>query len=326
MKTLVTGGTGFIGSHLIERLRERGDEVLCIARETMYADILHSLNVPIILGDLNNGIPWEKVLHDIEVVYHVAGVTRSKNTRDYYEGNTLATRRLLQQCLWHAGSLRRFVYVSSLTATGPSCEGKPVDETTPYHPVSHYGRSKMLAELEVLRLAGRIPVTIVRPSSVYGPRDRDWCEYIRLILRRLQLLIGMREKYMSLIHSDDLVDGIIRAAEHPRGVGATYFLASEQVYSVRQIGESICHALRVRPLRIHLPHCLVYLIGAAGEMVGKLSRQEVFFNIQKVRESVQPAWVCSVQKARREIGFRQRVGLDAGMGHICAWYRDQGWL
>lgn len=326
MRALVTGGTGFIGSQLVERLNARGDDVVCIARDQMFASSLAPLDVEIILGDLNNGIPWELLLPDVDVIYHVAGVTRSKRTLDYYNGNWLATQRLLEQCLRHGKKIKRFVYVSSQTASGPSPDGKPIREDAPYHPVSHYGKSKMLAELEVRKVEDRLPITIIRPSAVYGPRDREWFDYFKLIIRGIQPLIGLREKYMSLIHSEDLVDGIIRAADNPAAAGKIYFLANETYYSVKQIGLAMCMAVKSRPLCVRIPHCVVYLIGVLGEAIGKIKHQDVLFNIQKVRESIQPAWICSVEKAERELGFRQHFGIIEGMEDTYRWYKANGWL
>jgi len=326
MKVLVTGGTGFIGSHLIERLRQRGDEVRCVAKDRLNAALLEALNVEVVFGDLNNGVGWESILDGVDYIYHLAGVTRSRSSKEYYEGNFLATKRFIDVCTANCGGLQRFVYVSSLAAVGPSLDSKLVKEETPYHPVSHYGKSKMLGELEVLKARDRLPITIIRPSAVYGPRERDMYEYIRLIMRGIQPLIGFRRKLISLIHSDDVVEGILVAAEHPRGIGETYFLGSEQSYTMEDIGRAIAHAIHNRPIKIRVPHILVYAVGAIAETVGKLTGKQIFFNLQKVRESVQPAWICSVEKARVHLGFRQRVSLDEGMLKTYLWYRKNGWL
>ena len=326
MKILVTGGTGFIGSHLVERLRRKGHEVRCVAKDRLNVQALESIGCSVVLADLNNGVSWEPLLNDVEYVYHLAGVTRCRSPHEYYEGNFQATKHFVDVCSTLCSSLKRFVYVSSLTAVGPSLNGSPVDESTPYHPVSHYGKSKMLAEGEVLRVADRLPVTIVRPSAVYGPRERDMYDYMRLIKKRIQPLIGLKSKFMSLIHSDDLVDGIIRAGEKEAAVGNTYLLGSERGYSVRDIGRAIASAVHTHPLCIGLPHCLVYTIGGIATVVGKITDQQVFFNIEKVRESVQPAWTCSVEKAKAELGFRQKVGLIEGMQSTYAWYCANGWM
>lgn len=326
MKTLVTGGTGFIGSHLIERLLGKGYEVLCVAKDVLNRELLERAGCKVVLADLNNGISWDSLLDGVDCVYHVAGVTRCRSPREYYEGNYRATKHFVDICVNLRSSLKRFVYVSSLTAVGPSLDGRPVDETSPYHPVSHYGKSKMLAELEVLRVSDRLPMTIVRPSAVYGPRERDMYDYMRLIKKGIQPLVGFRSKLMSLIHSDDLVDGIIRSGESEIAVGKTYLLGSEAIYSVREIGRAISCAVHRHPLCVGLPHCLIYAVGGIATLVGKATGQQVFFNIEKVKESVQPAWTCSVEKAKSELGFHQSVELVEGMKSTYSWYCKNGWM
>jgi dihydroflavonol-4-reductase len=326
MKVLVTGGTGFIGSHLIERLLDRGYEVRCIAKEAMNASILEARGCHVVIGDLNKPKSWEKLLDGVDTVYHVAGVTRCKKPAEYYEGNYLATQQVVESCMSVAPGIRHFVYVSSQAAVGPSLDGLPVGEEAPYHPVSHYGKSKMLGELVVLRAAGKLPVTIVRPSVVYGPRERDMYDYIRTIKHGLRLLIGFHDKLVSLIHVGDLVNGIILAGESLISAGEKYFLGSEEYYSIRQVGATIARVVDRHPLSVRLPHSLVWSVGAVSTAIGKVSRQEVFFNLEKAREVVQPAWTCSVEKAMNQLGFHQQMSLDEGMRQTYQWYRENGWL
>ncbi len=326
MKVLVTGGTGFVGSHLVERLRKKGDEVKCVAKDRLNATLLESLNVEIVLGDLNNGIGWDSILDGVECIYHLAGVTRAKSSKEYYEGNYLATKRFVEVCTANCVNLRRLVYVSSLAAIGPSPDGYPVTEETPYHPVSHYGISKMKGELEILRVRDRLPVTVVRPSAVYGPRERDMYEYMRLIMRGIQPIIGFHKKLLSLIHSDDLVEGIILAAEHSRAIDQTYFLGSEGWYATEEVGSAIACAIQKFPVRVRIPHAVVYVVAGVAAAIGKLTNKQIFFNLQKARESVQSAWICSVEKAKTHLGFSQHVSLAAGMERTYRWYRENGWL
>ncbi|MGD0498932.1 MAG: NAD-dependent epimerase/dehydratase family protein [Bryobacteraceae bacterium] len=315
-----------MGSTLIERLRSRGDEVTCIAKDRLNLPVLEALGVRVALGDLNQANGWDDALAGVECVYHLAGVTRAQSSREYYEGNHLATRRLLELCLRHGPRLQRFLYVSSLAAVGPAFHGQPVDETTPYHPVSHYGRSKMRGEMEVLQVRDRLPITIVRPSAVYGPRERDMYEYIKLIAHGIQPLIGFRRKLLNLVHSADLVEGILLAAASPRAIGETYFLGSAESYTTEEIGEAVANVVHSHPLRIHVPHLMVYGIGALAQAAGAALHRQVFFNLQKARESVQPAWTCSVQKARSHLGFQPRLSLNEGMRITYRWYLENGWL
>jgi dihydroflavonol-4-reductase len=326
MATLVTGGTGFIGSHLIERLARSGTEVICLAKDAMNMAVLEPLGCRIELVDLNDLRSLDGILDRVDTIYHLAGVTRCRTSEEYYEGNTNATRNFVELCLRASSSVRRFVYVSSLAAAGPSFPGHPLTEDAPYHPVSHYGRSKMLAEREVLKAADRMAVTIVRPSSVYGPRERDMYDYIKLIYRGLEPLIGFKDKLMSLIHVRDLVNGILLAGTAPGAAGKTYFLGSELFYSIREIGETIASVVHTHPVCVRLPHSVVYAVGAVAVAVGKCTGQQVFFTMEKARESVQPAWICSVARAKHDLEYHQTVSLRQGMAETYRWYKEHGWM
>lgn len=326
MNVLVTGATGFIGSHLARRLHDRGDRVVCLAKDAMYTPFLESAGMEVMLADLNNGVDWPRALRTVDVVYHLAGLTRARRWAEYYEANQRATARFIRACAAHGRSLKRFVYVSSQTAAGPSRDGAPLTEEMPCRPVSHYGRSKLLAEEAVREWKGDIPVTIVRPSAVYGPRERDWYEYFKMVRKGIQPVIGLGTKYLSLIHAEDLVDGIIRAADAPGAAGQTYFLAGEEPHTTVEIGNAMAAAAAKRTLKVRLPHAVVYGAGAVMETIARVSGRQVFFNLQKVRESVCRAWVCSVEKAARELGFRTKVGLEGGMEETYRWYQANGWF
>lgn len=326
MKAIVTGGTGFIGSSLIEKLVAKHYQVFCIAKDEMHATDLKALGVEIVLKDINDGVYWEPLLSDADYIFHVAGVTRAKCDSDYYDGNFKATRRIARLSAAICRKLKRFIYVSSLTAVGPSFDEKPIEENSPYHPVSIYGKSKMLGELEVLKLKDRLPFTILRPSGVYGPRDREMLSYISMIQKGIQPLIGFGTKWLNLIHRDDLVDGIIQAAESTAAENEIFFLGGEKNYTTEEIGDAIAAVLHKSRLKFPLPESLVYLIGSITETVGKISGQEVFFNRQKVAEAVQTYWTCSVAKAKARFGFQEKFSLQEGMQDTCRWYRQHQWL
>jgi len=326
MKILVTGGTGFIGSHLVEELIRKDHEVVCLARDEMYACEFPDSKVTTIIADLNNGNDWEKILERVDIVYHLAGVTRARTRQDYYTGNVDSTRNFIQACARHGRHISRFVYVSSLTAIGPSPTDHPLDETASPRPVSDYGRSKNLAEQAVLAHRDRLPVSIVRPSAVYGPRDQDMYMYFQLIARGLHPIIGLRKKQLNLVHVKDLVAGIILAGEHPRAENEVFFLGSPGHYSNEQIGKAIANAISIRPLRIKVPHAFIYFFGGVAELLGKFGHHPVFFNIQKAREAVQQAWDCSIAKAQKRLNFMPVISLEQGMQSTYEWYLAHKWL
>jgi nucleoside-diphosphate-sugar epimerase len=326
MEVLVTGGTGFIGSHLMEKLVQKGHHVSCVAKDRMNSVFLESLDVEVVLGDLNNGMDLDSMLESAECIYHLAGAVRARSSKDFYEGNYLMTKNFINICARSCKRLKRFVYVSSLAAAGPSVDGRPVKEEDPFHPVSHYGRSKMLAELEVLHYSDRMPISIVRPSGVYGPRDREMLQYFLMIKKNLQLLIGFGRKWLNLTYVDDIVNGLLLAGEHPKAEGETFFIGNERSYPVEEIGNTIACLMNCKPIRIHMPHLAAFSIGIIAESIGKLTRRQIFFNFQKAKESVQTGWIISVDKARSKLGYRPRVSITEGMKRTYEWYRENGWL
>jgi nucleoside-diphosphate-sugar epimerase len=326
MKILVTGGTGFIGSHLIARLHRRGDEIRCVSKDRLNSSFLESLNVEVVLADLNNGIGWDTMLDGVEQVFHLAGMTRARTPKDYYDGNYLATKKLVDVCRGIGSRLRRFVYVSSLSAVGPSLDGHPLSEEAPYHPVSDYGRSKMMGEQAVRAVADFLPVTILRPSAVFGPRERDLYDFMKIIRSGIHPLIGFGKKLLNMVYVDDLVNGILQASESERALGQTYFLGSDVQYATEDIGAAIERAMHRHAMKIRVPEFLVYGLAAARELAGKLTNTPVFLNLQKARETVQPAWTCSIEKARQQFGYDPEFTLEAGIATTYEWYKEHGWL
>jgi nucleoside-diphosphate-sugar epimerase len=297
-----------------------------VAKDNRNSEVLESLGVEVVIGDLNNGLAWAPLLEGVECVYHLAGVTRARTNREYYEGNYLATKKFLGLCAAYAPRLRRFVYVSSQAAAGPSPDGRPLTEDSPCHPVSDYGWSKMLAEQEVWKFREAFPVTILRPSAVYGPRDRDMLQLVMMIKRRFQPVIGFGRKWLNVVHVRDAVAGLVLAGRHPGAEDELFFIGSERAVTTEELGTTIAGALQASPVRMHVPHWVAYAFGAVTEALGRAAGRQVLFNLQKVREAVQKGWLLSVEKAGSRLGFRSRIPLAEGMRETCAWYAANGWL
>lgn len=184
----------------------------------------------------------------------------------------------------------------------------------------------MLGELEATKARDRLPITIIRPSSVYGPRERDMYDVFRSVKRGILPSVGFGKKLVSVLHSEDLIAGMMQSAQSERAIGETYFLGSESFYSPADIGEAIAKAMNRKPWHVTVPHFVLYGVGAAAQVSGKLTGKQVFLNIQKVRELVQPAWTCSVNKAKVHFGFNQNISLEEGMQRTHRWYVENGWL
>jgi len=326
MRVLITGATGFIGSHLAEKFSQKGYDLRCIVRKNSDLKWIKHLPIEYIEADYSNIDSLKQAVADVDYIYHAAGVTKAKTKVGYYEGNHLVTKNLLQAILSSNVKLKRFIQVSSGAAVGPSLDGEPVTENTPFHPLTTYGISKMMAEKECLELMGKIPITIVRPPAVYGPRDKDVFEFFSTINKGLQPMIGFKDSYVSLIHVYDLVDGIILAGENLQAIGQTYFISSERYYNWKEIGEITSGIMQKKVLRLRIPKFIIYIIAFFAEFLSIFSSKPALINIEKAKDMVQDAWIFSIEKSRRELGFNESFSIEEGIRNTVQWYRGHGWI
>ncbi len=262
----------------------------------------------------------------MDVIYHVAGVVASKTRKGFYEGNQLATHNLLNAVQQYNPDLSRFIHVSSLSAVGPSPDGHPVNETTPYHPITTYGKSKMEAEKEVLKYNGLFPWTIARPPAVYGPRDVATFDFFRTAANGIIPLVGFDGKYVSLVHVRDLVNGIILAGERPEGANQTYFIGSRRYYDWDEIGETTMRVLGRNAVKVRVPEFLVYTVSGVVGFFSLFNKKPSVLNWEKGKDMVQKAWTCDISKAKTELGYTEMVSLETGIRETIDWYRREGWM
>ena len=326
MKALVTGANGFIGSHLVELLLKRNYAVRCLVRRTSDTRWLNGLPVEFCHGDLFDPLALQNAVTGVDYVYHSAGLTKARTKEEYYRANHIGTKNILESVITHNPSVRRFILVSSQTASGPSPGKTPITETVSPHPITTYGKSKLLAEQECLRAVPVLHLTIVRPPAVYGPRDKDIFEYFNTLSKGLQPMVGMREKFVSLIHVTDLVRGFVMAAESERSIGQTYFITSGRAYGWKEVGEIAQRAVGRRAIRIRIPEFGVYGVAAVAELLSLFSSKPALINFEKARDMVQDYWTCDPAKARRDFGFNQEIPLENGIRETVEWYRSHSWL
>ncbi len=310
---IVTGASGFVGSHLVDCLLERDYRVKVVVRRTSDLRWLEGRPVDRLEADLRRPV----ALPPCDVFFHVAGVVRARSAGDYMAGNRDAARNAIE-----GARAARFVHVSSLAAVGP---GREVDETTPCRPVSVYGRSKLEGELEVWRRRDRIPVTVIRPPVVYGPRDPALLSLYRAVRWGVRPEVG-RGMVLSLIHVRDLVEGIARAAESPAAAGEAFFISDPRPVAMSEVLEVISRAIGGRSVRVRLPARVVRFLGAAVEDLCGFAGFRPAFNRDKALEMTQEAWCCSPAKAKRILGWETRIPMARGMAETLEWYRSHGLL
>jgi nucleoside-diphosphate-sugar epimerase len=287
---LVTGGTGFIGSHLVELLLSKGYRVKSLVRKTSSLKWLEKLPVEYVYGDLFSSDALQSAVRDVDYVYHLAGVVAAKTREGYFRGNQEGTRNLLEAVLSVNPGLKKFIFVSSLTAVGPGAGDEPVTEETIPHPITAYGESKLAAEKELMQRWERIPAVIVRASAVYGPRDVGILTFFQTINKGLEPLIGFHEKKASLIHSTDLINGIVLAGENEKAVRTTYFISSERAYTWSELGILASRLMNKKTIRIKIPHWLVFMIAGISGAVGSLGHRPPIFNYEKGKDITRANW------------------------------------
>jgi len=326
IKTLVTGANGFVGSHLVKGLLDRGYQVRCLVRETSNLKWLSGLKVEYVYGDISEKNSLREAVRNVDTIIHSAGLTKAKTKDEYFKANAEGTRNLMEVCLEENPNLQRFIYISSQAAAGPGEDERPKDETAISQPVSHYGESKLEGEMIVSDYSSKLPVTIIRPPAVYGPRDTDMLGFFKVVNIGFRISFGKGESYISLVYVKDLVDGIILAAENPKAVDQTYFIAEDRVYSWREAFNIIAGVLNKKTVPIRIPKSIVFLLAFLSENLYRLIGKTPAFNTQKAKEITQRYWGLNVSKAKTELGFIPRFPLDKGAAETVRWYKENGWL
>jgi nucleoside-diphosphate-sugar epimerase len=320
-RVLVTGASGFVGSYVAEELASAGWRVRCLVRPTSKRGWLTRADFEFALGDVNDlhGIP--EALEGCDAVVHAAGITNALHPDEYFQVNAEGTLRLWMAAESH--KVKRFVLISSLAAAGPGRGAEPQDESVRPHPVGAYGKSKLTAERAVLGIGGPVEAIVVRPPTVYGPRDRDVLAMIRLAKQGWFPLVGARR--LSLVHAIDLAEGV-RLALEKGNPGSTYYLTDGEVHSLEAIGVAVGRALGRRARFVSIPNWALWVAAVGGELVESMVRRPAALNLERARQFVQKDWTASDALARRELGYESRYDLIRGMEDTIRWYRSVGWI
>ncbi len=326
MKALVTGGTGFIGSHLTEALIRKGVQVRCLLRKTSDLKWLKDLPVEFVHGDCNDKASLEKAVRGVDWVFHLAGVTKAIKEGTYFEVNGLGTGNLIRACLENNPRLQKFIYISSQAAAGPSRNGCNKKEVDPCEPVSLYGRSKRMGEELILTHAHELPVLILRPSAVYGPRDKDVFAFFKCLSRRIKPCPTGPDHHLSLCYVQDIVQGILLAVETQTKSGEIFFLSDGHDYRLGEIGDIVAQAMGVTAFRIRVPKRMILGIACLSEYLSKFFGKPSLLNKDKAEEMIQKNWVCDIAKAKTLLGFEPKVPLSEGAELAFEWYKKEKWL
>ncbi|HKV71798.1 MAG TPA: NAD(P)-dependent oxidoreductase [Gemmatimonadales bacterium] len=323
MNAFVTGGTGFVGAHLVQALRARGDRVTALVRSPAKAQALGWTDVRIVRGDLHDRAALADGCADADVVYHVAGLIAARNYTGFLTANRDGTRRV-QEAAEGAPRRPRLVLVSSQAVGGPNPRGMPTDESTPPAPVTDYGRSKLAAE-DVVR-SGKGPWAIVRPPVVYGERDTETLKLFRLAKLGLGAVFGDGGQELSVIYAGDLAQALIAAGTHPAALGGTYYACHPEVHTSRSLVLAIGRAVGKIPVVLPVPgpvaRGLLWSIGSLAALFGRAT----ILTADKANEFLAPAWTCRGDRLSRDTGWRAQTDLATGLAAAVTWYRTERWL
>ena len=329
-KILVTGASGFIGSFVVEEALKRGFETWAAVRKGSSRRYLQDSRIRFIELDLDDPDGLRGRLADIgfDYVVHAAGATKCLDAADFFRINTQGTKNLAAAVAATCPGLKRFVFISSLSVLGPVRETAPYTDMTAAdtpRPDTAYGRSKLEAERALDGMQG-FPFIVLRPTGVYGPREKDYFMMAESIKRHVDFAAGLRPQDLTFIYVKDLVEAVFLALERGN-IGSRYLLSDGRVYSSRAFSDLICRELG-NPwlLRIKAPLWLLRVITAAGEGVGRLTGRLTALNNDKYKIMRQRNWRCDIRPAVAELGFSPRYGLAEGVREAVEWYKENKWI
>jgi dihydroflavonol-4-reductase len=324
VKAFVTGGTGFVGAHVVRALRARGDTVTCLVRSPAKAAALGWTDVRLVRGDLDDATALRDGCTGADVIYHVAGRIGARDAAEFMHANRDGTANLLEAAAEHPP--QRFVLVSSLAAAGPTVPGTPIDETRPPSPVTPYGQSKLAAEVLVRAMAASW--TIVRPPTVYGEGDRELLKVFRLARMGIVPVFGDGSQELSVIYAGDLAAALLAAAGASAAANRLYYAAHPQATTSRALVHAIGRSLgrirapRVVPLPRPLARALLWGIGSLAHLAGRAT----LLSSDKAAEFLAPAWTCRPDALTRDTGWGAATDLESGLKRTADWYRREAWL
>jgi len=323
-KVLVTGAAGFIGSHLVEALTEREYDVVGLITETDNPRWIKNLEAAYVFGDITDKSSLYKAVSGARYVYHLAALLGNSNPENYYRINCEGTKNLVNACLDSGTELKRFLFTSSITAMGPSGE-KKLNEESPCNPVNGYSQSKLLAEKFLDSQKERLPFTVVRLPLVYGPRSvAGLFPLFKLFNKGIRFNIRTTEINLGFVQ--DIVNGMILAAESPVSLGKTYLLGENKIYTSTEIFDTIEKAVEKNTVKLKLPFPLINYIAHILEIFAKVNGKPALIQRRNLNNYVKNRWRIDMSKAEREFGFKAEIPFETGAKITADWYKKEGFI
>jgi nucleoside-diphosphate-sugar epimerase len=327
MKVFLTGASGFVGSHVLDLLRAGGHEVSILLQRTSDTRFIsrHLPEVTVRLGSVDDLSVLTEAMSGVDAAIHCAGKTKALHSSEFYRVNQAGTRNMVMAANACRESLGHLIYISSQAVSGPGDLSRPAEETEDPRPVSVYGHSKQLGEIEIRRHC-RVPWTILRPAAVYGPRDAEFLPVFRKVKQRVMPLLSGAKRALNMIYGPDVAAAVLCSLTHERSAGGTYHVAAEPPCTDEEFMQEIAAQLQVRPVRIRIPRSGLYLACVAQEVLSWATSRPNILSRQKLPELLAPGWVCSTDRIRQDLGFTAPTALKEGVVRTLEWYRREGWV
>ncbi len=317
-KILITGATGFVGSHIVEELVLNNYEVIAAIRKSSDLKWIKNCPVQFEYCSLNDEQNLSNLVSNVDVIIHCAGIVRALNWEKYKEVNVIGTQKIVQAVIKNKNNVKKFIYISSQAAMGPSLTEKPKLLTEKETPVSNYGKSKLLAELEVKKLSGIIPYSIIRPASVYGPRDKDIFIFFNLVKHHL-CPSTYAKRLIQLIFVKDIAKVILKTIDNPKTDNKTYYLCDGNVYGWKDVATTIAKTNGIKTLPVVLFDFIFKIVANFYEIIAKITKKPQVLSKEKIVEMLQTYWTADNSDIIKDAGF-EFTKLENGAKITYNWY------
>lgn len=318
MRILLTGATGFVGSHIVEELISNNHTIVATIRKSSNLKWIKDYPIQYEYCSLNDEEQLSKLLSTVDVVVHCAGVVRALNWDSYYDTNVIGTQKLVQVALKNKTNIKKFIYISSQAAMGPSQTETPKQLTEKENPVSYYGKSKLLAEQEVKKLEGQISYTIIRPASVYGPRDKDIFIFFNLVKHHLKPNTHTK-RFIQLVFVKDIAKAISVILNNEQTNNKTYYLCDGNIYSWKDVATTIATSNNIKTMPIVLFDFIFKTVASFYEIVAKITKKPQVLSKEKIVEMLQTYWTANNSDIIKDTNF-EFTKLENGAKITYNWY------
>lgn len=324
MKVLLTGATGFVGSHIVEELVSKNHNIIAAIRKSSNLKWIKNQPIQFECCSLNDEQQLSNIVSKVDVIVHCAGVVRALDWKEYYETNVLGTQKLVQATIKNKNNIKKFIYISSQAAMGPSETKIPRKLTEKENPVSNYGKSKLLAEQEIKKLNGIIPYTIIRPASVYGPRDKDIFIFFNLVKHHLHPKTYSK-RFIQLVFVKDIAKVISMALDNPNTNNKMYYLCDGNVYGWADVATTIAKTNNIKTIPIILFDFIFKFVADIYEIVAKITKKPQVLSKEKIMEMLQTYWTADNTDIIKDTNFKFEK-LENGAKKTYNWYLSNKWF